>query len=352
MAFAYIKKAIAKFHLLLVIILLHGSTIFAATIQKKPISTVYTPDSILNHKEQYVAATVGAKKRHATSTAAAWFHKNYIVSLNLYGEKMLVYHFNEATKQFSIVQQINNQQGAKLRHPEHLSMHPSGKLLAVCNATGSTVALYSVDLDTHLINPTPLYSVFSNDLIHNARFTADGNYLAYVSFDNNKALCIYKVIQTQNDVILEPVYQKPNELKLVKSKAIQFTQDGKYAIIAYALPIHLTVHSAFKSILVSYKFNKNGTLGPIVSQVEGCFSIEDLALLDNDRAIVATDQANDALVVYPFDPQTGAFSNNYTSIGNPEAQLSFPHGMGLSPDGNYLVVCNYGDDTFNMYQVD
>lgn len=346
-----LKKTMKQLYILLFIILLYTPITSAVVIQGKPIAIVYTPNSILNHKEQYVAATVGAKKRHATCTAAAWFHKNYIVSLNLYGEKMLVYHFNEETKQFSIVQEINNQRGAKLRHPEHLSMHPSGKLLAVCNATGSTVALYSINLDTHLINPTPLYCAFSNDLIHNARFTADGNYLAYVSFDNNKALCVYKVIQNQNNVILEPVFQKPNELKLVKSKAIQFTQDGQYAIIAYALPIHLTVHSSFKSILVSYKFNKNGTLGPIVSQVEGRFSTEDLALFDNDRAVVATDQANDGLVVYPFDPQTGIFSNNYSIIKNPEAQLSFPHGMGVSPDGNYLVVCNYGDDSFNLYQI-
>lgn len=345
------KKTVAVLCTTLATIMLYGRTTTARTIQKKPIAVVYTQESILLHKEQYVPVGVGARMRHATCTAAAWFHNNYLVSLNLYGEKMVVYYFDEKTKQFSIVQEINNAQGAMLRHPEHLSVHPSGTLLAVCNATNPSVNIYAIDQETHVINPVPLCSVSGNDLIHNTRFTPDGNYMAYASFDARKSLCMYKIVRDQNDVRLEQTYQRANDLKLVRAKAIQFTQNNTYAIVAYALPISLTMHSPFKNILVSYKRNANGSLGRAVSHVHGTFSTEDVVLFDNDHSVVVTDQGNDMLIAYPFDPNTGKFSKNYTVIENPEAQLSFPHGMSLSPDGNYLVVCNYGDDTFNLYQI-
>ena len=69
-------------------------------------------------------------------------------------------------------------------------------------------------------------------------------------------------------------------------------------------------------------------------------------------ATVLSDQGHDTLIVYPFDPETGQIDPNYTLIQNPEAQLSFPHGLSISDDGNYLAVSNYGDDKFNLYQIE
>ena len=46
---------------------------------------------------------------------------------------------------------------------------------------------------------------------------------------------------------------------------------------------------------------------------------------------------------------TGQIGESRILLQNPEAQLSFPHGLSISPDGKYLAVTNYGDDTVKIY---
>jgi 6-phosphogluconolactonase (cycloisomerase 2 family) len=109
---------------------------------------------------------------------------------------------------------------------------------------------------------------------------------------------------------------------------------------------------SYESLLVVHTFNQDGTLGDTVCTVRGNFSIEDIVFINADTALIASDQGHDILLLYPFDPHTGQIDSNYLVLQNPEAQLSFPHGMGVSQDGNFLAVCNYGDDKCNLYQLD
>ena len=319
------------------------------SFNNKPICTVYTPDSILNQKASYKPLHIGNRMRYATCTGATWFHENYLASLNLYGEKIITYSFDEEKKEFNILQQIKNQ-STRLKYPEHLTVSPDGTLLA--EASASCISIYTIDLQSHLINPTPIFVLPIRGLAHNVRFTSDGTYLAYASFDNRESVCIYKVLNNPSNFNLELVYKGVNSAKLVKTKGVNFTQDNQYAVLAYALSINSSIKNTLESLLVTHKFNQNGTLGEIVCSVEGNFSIEDIAFSNNDNAIIASDQAHDMLVVYPFDPKTGQIGSNYTLIQNPEAQLSFPHGVSVSQDGKYLVATNYGDDKFNLYQID
>jgi hypothetical protein len=42
----------------------------------------------------------------------------------------------------------------KAPRPEHLAFSRSGRLLAISNATDGAVAVYRVDADTHLVEPS------------------------------------------------------------------------------------------------------------------------------------------------------------------------------------------------------
>lgn len=89
----------------------------------------------------------------------------------------------------------------------------------------------------------------------------------------------------------------------------------------------------------------------MVSQAKGNFSIEDITLTVDNRAIIASDQAHDALIIYDFNPNTGFINPQHRSIQDPTGCLSFPHGVSASPDGNWIVAANYGDDSFNLYRI-
>jgi 6-phosphogluconolactonase (cycloisomerase 2 family) len=324
----------------------------AFTISSRPFCSVYTPDSILNDKHLFKPLFVGKRQRYATCTGAAWFHNNYLAVLNLYGNKLIIYRFNEQKNEFTLLQEINNTHGMQLRFPEHLDVSPDGRLLAVANSKLPSINLYSIDRINHLINPIPIFSQQAHGLIHNVRFTPDGKYLAYASFDTEKSLCIYRITNKANTIYLRPIYIQANNEKLLKLKAINFTHNNHYAILAYAFAVNSTLDNPCESLLVIHRFNdSDGSLGDRICSVKGNFSTEDITLADNDHAVVLSDQNDDLLVFYPFDPDTGYIDEHYMLMKNPEAQLSFPHGVAVSPDGHYLAVANYGDDKFNLYQI-
>src|SRR2546427_8735586 len=106
----------------------------AGTIKNKPLCSIYTPDSILYKKGNYQPLGVGDRMRYATCTGVAWFHGDYLATLNLYGEKIITYRFDEGKKEFIFLQEINNGHGAQLHRPENMTISPDGTLLAIANA--------------------------------------------------------------------------------------------------------------------------------------------------------------------------------------------------------------------------
>lgn len=327
--------------------------IFPFFIQNSPICTVYTPHSILEKKAHYQPLFVGNRMRYATCTGTAWFHGHYLAALNLYGEKIITYTFDAEKKEFTLIQEIHNAHGAQLKHPEHLAVSPDGKLLAVANALIPGIKIYTIDLQTHMINPIPIFLLPAQNLVHNVRFTPDNAYLAYTSFDNRSSINIFKIIHNPPHIDFERTYIKPEISKKLKAKSISFSSDNQYAALAYALAVVDITANRFESLLVVHKFNQaQGILEEPLCFVKGNFSLEDIVFLNDDSAIIASDQGHDLLLIYPFDPHTGQLEKKPLMLQNPEAQISFPHGISISPDGKYLVASNYGDDTFKLYQID
>ena len=329
---------------------LYTFSLFSFSINSRPLSIIPTSDSILEHKERYKPCLVGSRKRYGTATGVSWFHGNYLAILNLYGEKIVTYHFDKAKNEFTPLQHIKNSE-PRLQFPEQLTVSPNGRFLAVCNPGASNIQFYAIDLTTHLINPSPIFLLPTGGFTHNVRFSPDGAYFAYASFNNDESISLYNVIEDGETFNLKQTYRVQNNIKLLKTKTVNFTRDGRYIIAAYALSLSTTIHNPFENRIVVRQFNADGTIGKIVSRVAGHFCTEDIALLNNDRVIVASDQSQDQLILYPFDPKTGQVDARYTTIHNPEAQLSFPHGLAISPDQNYLAVTNYGTDACNVYQV-
>lgn len=242
-----------------------------------------------------------------------------------------------------------------MAEPEHLIVSPDGTLLAIANSRSPGVTVYNLDTETHLIIPQPIYTLCTPDCIHNVRFTSDGRYLAYASLSpfakNNESLRIYKIIRGVSGFNLELVYSGNKGRNWFRLKAINFTQDNQYIVLAYSLSFDAAKSRPFENELVAHKFNSDGTLGEIVSSVKGDSSSEDIVFLHDDTEILVSDQSADRLLIYPFDPKTGQIGTSFQVIQNPEAQLSFPHGMSVSHDEKYLAVANYGTDACNIYRI-
>lgn len=343
---------------LLLLLLYAFDHAFGITITNTPLSRIDTPNSILDHKENYKPLFIGNRKRYATSTGVAWFHNNFLAILNLYGEKINTYRYCEKTNQFIHFQEITNTHQTELSGPENLAVSPDGELLAICSIPPhSGIKIYRINKDSHLIDPKPIARQAIQELIHNVRFSPNGKYVATAGWNKKTAICIYKINKVSDHINLELVYSMPNNHELLVPKGINFTKDGKFALIAFSPNVGGKKKKLPDGDLLVYKFDATtGSLGELVCKYSDekrdlkLFS-EDILLIDDDHTIITTDQSSDRLFLVPFNPITGQLGKNVTNFMGPETCLSFPHGISLKPDGNMLAVSNYGTDTVTVYAV-
>ncbi len=321
----------------------------AIDIVEKPLLKFFTPNSILEQKQLYIPAPVGKRTRYATCTSAAWFHGHYLALANLYGNNIRIYDFNEQTYTLQLIQEILDPERLHFHRPEHIAISPDETLLLVANSDPASINLYAL-LPDHTINSQPLYMIKTTELIHNVRFAPDDIHCACTRFNKRKAICIYALEHhPRKGILLRETRHYPNPYHL-EAKAITFTKNGHFVIVAYSLAIIDSINESFQNRLTVYAFDQvRGALGEQICTIDGTFSTEDISLSSDQTLLFASDQAHDQLIIYPFNPNTGLIDPNYTRYTNPDAQLSFPHGLSISHDGNYLAVSNYGDDSCTIY---
>lgn len=320
----------------------------------KLVNKIYTSNSILNKKDEYVPVTIGTRPRLATCTSVCWLNNRVIASLNLYGNTITTYEFDDKKNEFRVLQEIKNEDGARLSMSEHMSISNDGTLIAVCSAPplfNSTpkacVNIYRFDKDKHLVNPVPIHHMEEDYLIHNVRFSPDDKYMAYADYDDSRAINIYSIIRDGDRFEIKPVFSKENHLIPMKSKAINFTRDGKFIIVAYCVSL-ANLTTEIKSCLVCYEF-RDGKIGKVISEFNHNLGMEDIAFSQDDTIMYVSDQMNDKILKYGFDKTSGSIS--YIESHNPDNTLSFPHGISISKDDKYLAAANYGGDKFNVYQL-
>ncbi|MBS0628289.1 MAG: hypothetical protein JSS09_08770 [Verrucomicrobia bacterium] len=146
-----------------------------------------------------------------------------------------------------------------------------------------------------------------------------------------------------------------NALEPMAPKGLDFSSDGSYVAICYGNRASSCMSEASGALIV-YKFDKEkGEMDPNpISQIgisDGLFVPEDLCFYPDDSCILVSNQGNDTITLHDFDYKTGEIKNSCLGLKNPEACLSFPHGLSISPDGKYLAVSNYGDNKITIYEV-
>lgn len=327
-----------------------------------PLCTVKTPNSILQSKSNYQPMFVGDRARYATCTGVAWFHTDYLAVLNLYGQKIDVYKFHAESLCFEHIQEMNNDAGAKLTNSSNIAISPDGTLLALSSGEPKAgLKLYTLNLETHTINPEPVAVVNTSKLLHNVRFSPDNRYVATTGFDDEEAVCIYKLVKNDKEIKVDRIFAIKSLETGMRAKGINFTQDGKFAVVVSGKTKVLSKSLALKNptnaaiILTTYAFDaESGILTDTVCNVcDSSFKAccEDIVLAHNDTLLLLSNQNNDSLLMYNFNPNTGSIGSLNTILKGTNTQLDFPHGLSISSDNRYLAVSNFGSDAFNLYDI-
>lgn len=321
----------------LTVLFLIGASLEAVSISPNPISVFYTLNSILNHTSTN-PLFVGNRARWATCSDVRWSPDgSYLASIGLLDHTLWFYHFDGSVLHPILHHVIPKSQ---MNAPEKLIFSPDGNALAIVGY--NSIAFFSVSDGQHA--PQLLHALREKiGILHDAAFSPIENYFAYVTASQPFGIYLFK----KEGEKLKKIQSIFENFGQACPKAITFSEDNRFLIVVFA---RNAGSKELESYLAVYAFNEKIEVPAIRMQhYEG--SLESVALSADGKAIYCADQALDRVLSFSFDPQTGAVGKPVVVLKNPEARLSFPHGIGVSPDGKYLAVSNYGDDKITIYEI-
>lgn len=326
---------------------------FCFYIEKNPLCEIFTSQALYEGKK-IQSFFAGDKQRFSTCGGVAWFHNDeYIATVNFQAACICTYQFNKSEQQCIPMQVIQQSEKAKLIGIENLSFSNDGTLLAISVNHSQQIILYSVNKETHQIDPEPLViKRHSDKCVHGIRFSNDGHYLACTTVRGASVITTYVLKKSQNKVELIKVADLANAFLPYKPKSLDFTKDDSYVAVVYASNV-IDVPNEIGGLIAIYPFDKN--TGVIDSRPVSVYinyeefkGGEDIKFNMDDSSLFVSVQAHDKIMVFDFAKgQIG----NQTHEMNKDNRLNFPHGIDISSNGKYLAVANYGDDKFAIYAI-
>lgn len=247
-------------------------------------------------------------------------------------------------------------QGApsKLSCPQHALFSKDGRSLVVVNWCNQTFNVYLTGLNG-LYQQTPIaiipfLSPTDSFRPHGMAFSPDGNYLA-VAYGASKqyprAVALYQV----NDLGTAQVSFKllyllqGNEIEMGIPKGITFSPDGSCLLITFS--------ETNSVVLYTIDFSNEGVISTPRQILRGALSRlsrpEDIKFTAEGNDFAVSNSDKDTITFYSFDKENNCILSDSPSyiIENPEAQLSFPHGLAFSSDGKYLSTTQFGPVLFD-----
>jgi hypothetical protein len=173
--------------------------------------------------------------------------------------------------------------------------------------------------------------------------------------DPGSLRCFRVTRRADGSLCLEPLQELVNRYAPSRPKGLAFSPDARWVAVAYGGNAEKRPHRAKAGFLAVYDFESERGCSPEPACTSsrnleiGC--AEDVSFLPDGSGVVITDQANDSAMVVSIDGNTGAIGGK-TLLANPQAGISFPHGNGISSDGRFLAIANYGSDTITVYALD
>lgn len=322
------------------------------TVSPEPIASSTPLQSVLHTWPKEYLEYVGNRIRLSTCTGVIWIGDDKLVSVGVHNRSLDTYQFDPATPRLSAYKNeiLDTFQKTPLGQLENIAITSDGSLAAISNNGQASVHLYTTTKAelTHIAE-IPKVGWWT----HGVRFSREMDYIVYTIFGNPGRIMLFRMTRDGEEVYITPLQVMNTDLFPLHPKGIDFSKDDRFIAVCHAIN-NSKAPNRISGALAVYAFDRiNGKIDPSPVSVIGTSELlsvpEDLCFSPDGSSILVANHANDTVTVHAFDPITGQIGESRVLLQNPEAQLSFPHGISISPNGKYLAVTNYGDDTVKIY---
>lgn len=312
-------------------------------------------NSVLDHPEGIVPYSVGGRKRIATCSGVYWIGNHNLVTVNLNGQNLRIYRLDEICKdaeknyQLKLIFQKNDE----IENPDAVAASGDGKWVAVTHSLllQKGVTVHPMHTDPFEVGNTR-ERLAAEYTCHGVHFSPDSRYLVFTTLEYPGSVEVYDMHRSGHRVCF-----LPNNHQHLRPKDVCFTSDSKYVAIIYseALSIEYVDHHVADRRLAIHK--NDAATGVIEERSIAVLQDNNFLVNSFELAIFQpgifpegyrlyiTNQFADKVVEILFNP----IDNLLQITGSYGDNISFPHGIDISPDGKLLAVTNFGDDYLRIF---
>lgn len=323
-------------------------------LDNEPAIVHYTPSSILENPEGFSFWYCNGRKRYATCSGVSWYHENYVACVNLLGRKIHAYRFDREARILVPIQTLSGVDA--MLKPENICFSPDGTLVAVTDLAAADMKIFRVDPRSHEISSDGFAVVKGEGdrTAHGVAFSRCGRFVAHTTLDKPGLIRLYRVEADAQSIRIEPFQVLVNTLHPLVPKGIDFAPDGSRVAICFAPNVTRQEVRQRRGRVEIQQFDADRGIAsePLSAtrrrhRVRG---MDDVRFFGGGAYVVLTQQGADSVLVLAIDPVTSEIGETQT-LRNPSSRLSFPHGAGVSEDGRWVAITNYGDDKLGIYAV-
>ncbi len=240
-----------------------------------------------------------------------------------------------------VVQSLENPQ-ANLSHPQHAVFSPDGGKMIVANWTNQTLNIYRRENGGLFCGApdivVPTHSRLRHHRPHGIVCSPDGNYLAIAygcTSSCGRGIALFRIAEGAECELVDLLEAIPGI-----PKGITFSPDGTCLLVTF---------SDIDSLVIYDLAKENSTILPTPRQIlqghETQISRPEDVKISSDGSYCAICNSDKHTVTfYPYDAISNRITQSTPSyiLQNPQANLHFPHGIAFSPDGDFMLVTEFG----------
>lgn len=269
-----------------------------------------------------------------------------------HNNRVIIYQIDEDDRVTTF--QVIENTPSKLSCPQHALFSPGGTSLIVVNWWSQTFNIHIADLNGLYqqapIAVLPFLLPTDNFRPHGMAFSPDGNYLAVAygaSKQDPKAIALYQVNEpgtSQMSFSLLSLLQG-DEIERGIPKGIAFSPDGSCLLV--------TLSETNAVIIYTLDLSRGEIVSTPRQILKGLTTLisrpEDIKFTVDGNYFAISNSSKDSITFYRYDNKYNSILDYSPShiMENPEANLSFPHGLAFSADGKYLSVTQFGPVLFD-----
>jgi 6-phosphogluconolactonase len=247
-----------------------------------------------------------------------------------------------------------SQQSSVGAGPCHVNVDATGRMAALANYGGGSVASYAISADGKLSDAASFIQHEGSSIdpkrqtgphAHSVNFSPDNRFAFACDLGLDKVL-IYKV---------DPATGKmtPNEPAFAKTPAgggprhLAFHPSGKFVFVNNEMAMTETVFAYDAATGGMTEVQTVSTL-PEADQGKPGFSTAETLAHPNGRNVYVSNRTHDTIAVFACDPATGRL----TLIQNVPVEGQIPRNICLDPTGKWLIAAHQNSGTAAVFKVD